>query len=171
MKRVHSLVGLLLGLTFSLWAVQASANIVYGFSGVTFSDGGTLTGTFTTNDARTSLLDYDITTSANTNIGFHYTPGTSSSGSTSLPFIIVLNTPPALDHILEVTFNSPLAATGGTIKIGDFDSFEQGPMAAGVRRTITAGSAVAVPEPSTLALFGIGALGLLGLRRIRAGRA
>src|SRR5215470_1943638 len=66
MKRFLSWVGLALLLA----AGQASANIIYTFSGVTFSDGGTLTGTFTTNDTSTTLLDFDITTSAAPGIGF-----------------------------------------------------------------------------------------------------
>jgi hypothetical protein len=147
---------------------QASANITYSFSGVTFNDGGTLTGTFITNDTRTSLINYDILTSPNVNIGFHYTPGTSSFASSSLPFILVANTPPANDHILQVTF-SGLSAAGGGITIGAFDSFEQG--LSGARRNIVSGSviAAAVPEPETYAML-LAGLGLLGyiVRRKRA---
>jgi hypothetical protein len=146
---------------------------VYTFSGVTFDDGGTLTGTFTTNDPITTLLDFDITTSPGVGIGFHYTPATADSSSTALPFILVLNTPPALDHILEVTFNGGLTALGAPITIGINDSFEQG--TGGARRVITAGeasvAATAVPEPSTLALTSLGVLGILLHAVRRRGRA
>src|SRR5436309_2462242 len=81
------------------------SNIVYDFSGVTFSDARTLTGSFTTNDARTALLGYDITSSTGTNIGLHYTTLNTGSSSTSLPFILVLSTP-SLDNILQVTFDN-----------------------------------------------------------------
>src|SRR4051794_39424706 len=78
MKRILSWLGLVLVLA----AGQSSANIIYTLSGVTFDDGGTLTGTFTTNDAMTALLDFNITTSAGTGIGFNYTPGSADSTST-----------------------------------------------------------------------------------------
>jgi len=162
MKQLLSAVGLVLFLT----AGQASANIIYTFSGVTFSDGGTLTGTFTTNDTFNALLDFNITTSAGVGLGFTYNPGTAGSGSTSLPAIIVLSTT-TLDEILQVTFNGGLTALGAPILIGTFDSFEQ---AGTPRRDITAGSAIVsngVPEPWTISLLGIGVLGLLAARRRR----
>jgi len=155
MKRLLSCVGFVLLLAAS----QASANIVYSFSGLTFDDGGTLTGTFTTDDAILSLLDFDVTTSAGAGIGFHYTTATAASSSTSLPFILVLSTP-TLDNILQVTFSGGLSALGGPIEIGTFSSFEQ---TTAERRDITAGAVVVaqVPEPATLGLLAIGVLGML----------
>jgi len=168
MTRLLSVVSLL-GLTLTLWAGQASANIVYSFSGVTFNDGATLTGTFTTNDSFNALLNFNITTSAGTIPGFTFTPATSDgTTSTSLPFILVANTPlTSFENVLQVTFNN-LTAAGAQIKLGAFDSFEQGPPG-NIKRVIEAGSVIAVPEPSSV-LFGIGGLGLLAyvVRRRRA---
>jgi hypothetical protein len=173
LKYAYLAVAFTVGLAASLGAREASANIVYTFSGVTFDDGGTLAGTFTTNDAFNTLLDFDITTSPATNLGFHYTPGTFDSSSTSLPAIIVLNNPPALDEILQVTFDGGLTATGAPITLDPFDSFEEGPN--GAKRVITGGEAIvsttSVPEPSTMALVGISALGgLLAFLRRRQRR-
>ena len=165
MKRIL----LLVGMVFFLTAGHASATILYTFSGVTFAGGGTLTGTFTTNDAITALIGFDITTSAGAGIGFHYTPATAGSSSTSLPFIIVLSTP-TLDNILQVTFSGGLTALGAPILIGTFASFEQ--TTAPARRDILAGAAIVgavVPEPSTIALLGMGVLGLLASVRRRRG--
>ena len=78
MKRLLAAVGLIL----SLAAGQAPANILYTFSGATLDGGGTLTGSFTTDDAISALLDFDITTSAGAGIGFHYTHETAGSSST-----------------------------------------------------------------------------------------
>jgi hypothetical protein len=133
---------------------------LYTFAGVTFSDGGTLTGTFTTNDPITTLLNYDITTSPGIGIGFNYTPTTAPVNFSSLPSIIVVETP-GLEHLLEVTFTGGLTPLGAPITIGTFDSFEQG--LGGARRTITAGQAIpTVPEPGTLVLLSMGLAGLLG---------
>jgi len=163
MKRLLAAVAMVL----SLAAYPASANIDFSLSGATLSDGGTLSGTFTTNDALNALLDYDFTTSGGTLTGFEYTPATAPVNLSSLPSIIVVETA-ALDHILEITFQGGLTATGATILQGQFDSFEQ---VGTDHRQINAGEAVvaAVPEPSTIALLAIGALGLLtGVRGRRA---
>ena len=128
-----------------------------------FGDNGTLTGSFTTNDARNTLLDFDITTSSGAGIGNHYTLGNSDSISTSLPFILVLHSPANTSdkNLMEVTFSS-LPSPGGSapITLGQFSSFEQN--TPDVKRFIEAGSVVAVPEPSTAALIADGGLGLLG---------
>jgi len=167
MKRFLLAVGTIL---FLAGAGPASANITFTFSGVTFDDGGTLTGTFITNDTATALIDFDITTAGGAVTGFEYTPGTAGSGSTSLPGIIVVE-PASLDHILQVTFSGGLTTLGAPILIGTFDSFEQ---VGTTHRDITAGLVSAapagVPEPSTIALLGIGVLGLLFFaRRSRQG--
>jgi PEP-CTERM motif len=155
-------------LVLSLGVVEARADHVFTLSGVTFDDGGTATGTFTTDNTLTNLVSYDITTSGGTLTGFDYTPATTSGGFSSLPTIIVLETA-SLDHLIQLTFTG-LTVAGAPITIGQFDSFEQDPT--GAHRQVIAGSVVgaSVPEPSSLALAGTAALAGLGLwaRRRRA---
>ena len=159
MKRLLAAVGMALLLASG----QSWANIIFTFSGATFDDGGTLTGTFTTNDAADTLLDYDILTAGGALTGFHYTPATANSLS-SLPFILVLE-PASADPILEVTFAGGLTPLGATITIGQNDSFEQ---VGADHRNITAGSvapAPTVPEPGTLLLLGAAILAAVVLTR------
>jgi len=159
MKRLLAAVGM----AFLLATSQAWANIIFTFSGAMFNDGGTITGTFTTNDTADSLIDYDILTSGGALLGFHYTPATANSLS-SLPFILVLE-PASADPILQVTFAGGLTPLGAAIAIGQFDSFEQvGPF----KRDIIDGSvapAPSVPEPGTLLLLGAAMIGAVSLRR------
>ena len=164
MKRLLSLVGAL-GFALSLAAGPASANIVYNFSGVMFDDGGTLNGSFTTNDLMNTLVDFDITSSTNGTFGFHYTPGGGTISFSSLPGILVLDAPGG--DSLQVTFSS-LTTSGGVILIGQFDSFEQDSV--NNHRQITAGEVVTanpVPEPTPLALVVIGLLAMLGYTKLR----
>jgi hypothetical protein len=146
-----------------LAAGPASADIIFTLSGA-LDDGGTVSGSFTTDDAVLSLLDYDITTSGSN--GFTYNTTTAPQNLSSLPFILVVETAD-LSHILEVTFAGGLTATGANVLVGAFDSFEQIP--GGTHRQITQGSAAVsttpVPEPSTIALLGIAVLGIAAFVR------
>ena len=159
MKRLLAAVGIVLMLA----AGQAAANIIFTFSGATLSDGGSLTGTFETDDTATNLIDYDILTSGGVLTGFNYTPATANSLS-SLPFILVLE-PASADPILQVTFDGGLTPLGAMILIGQFDSFEQ---VGTQKRPILAGSVApvpTVPEPGTLLLLGAAIIGAVILRR------
>jgi len=159
MKRLLAAVGIVLMLA----AGQAAANIIFTFSGATLSDGGSLTGTFETDDTATNLIDYDILTSGGVLTGFNYTPATANSLS-SLPFILVLE-PASADPILQVTFDGGLTPLGAMILIGQFDSFEQ---VGTQKRPILAGSVApvpTVPEPGTLLLLGAAIIGAVVLRR------
>jgi hypothetical protein len=160
-----------LGVAILLAAGPASADLIFDFSGVSFDDGGTLTGSFITDDGTTSLLDWDVTTSGGTLPGFHYTSSNTVSFSSITPLggILVVETA-GLEHLLQVTFAGPLSPSGAGITLGMFDSFEQTPGGPPQpHRVITAGSAVvgttAVPEPSTIALLGIAVLGVAGFVR------
>ncbi len=158
-------------LALALGAVEARADHVFTLSGVTFDDGGTASGTFTTDDTLKNLLDFDITTSPGTDIGFHYTSATVISTPTDLPFILVLETA-SLDHLMELTFTN-LTATGSPITLGDNVSFEQG-TTVNARRLVTGGEVIAagaVPEPSSLMMGSVAALAGLAVCARRSRRA
>jgi hypothetical protein len=152
---------------------EASANIVYNLSGATFgSPGGTATGTFTTNDARTVLVTYDITTSTVSGFpGFEYTPATAPSVTDFLPSGFTVNDFPG-PHVLFLQFaTGGLTPTGATISTST--SFELNNNAPAGNRFFASGSAVAVPEPSMLVSAVSGVLLSLGYawRRRRKARA
>jgi PEP-CTERM motif len=164
--RRHLTAAGLLGLALSLGAGEASANIVFTLQLVTFFDGGTATGAFTTNDALDSLIDYDITTSGGIFPGFRYNSTTAPVDSSSIPSILVVEDATPV-HILQLTFLDGLTTAGAPILLGGNDSFEQ---VGSDKRFVSSGSvivgpqSVAVPEPSTLALTTLGGIGVLGYR-------
>jgi PEP-CTERM motif len=151
----------LCALALLLGSGQASADHVFTLSGVEFDDQTFATGTFTTDNSLSNLLDFDIKTSNGTLTGFEYTPTTIVLNPTDLPFLIALDGP---DQVIQLTFVN-LTATGSLITIGSADSFESN-LSTGGKREIVAGSVVsgsAVPEPSTLLMGGFAALTGLGL--------
>ena len=109
--RRHLTAAGLLGLALSLGAGEASANIVFTLQLVTFFDGGTATGAFTTNDALDSLIDYDITTSGGIFPGFRYNSTTAPVDSSSIPSILVVEDATPV-HILRLTFLDGLTTAG-----------------------------------------------------------
>jgi MYXO-CTERM domain-containing protein len=143
---------------------EAKADHVFQLVDVTFGPpfGGTATGTFTTNDAITSLLNYDITTSSVAGYpGFEYTPATAPDVFNGLPNGFDLSDSNRGPHFLVLTFSGGLTATGATII---FPSYEENSNALfPFMRNIVSGSVVGVPEPSSLVLGGLAAAAVLGL--------
>ncbi|WP_136161709.1 PEPxxWA-CTERM sorting domain-containing protein [Sphingomonas flavalba] len=151
-------------------ATPASAAKVFVLDGVTLQGGGTLTGTFTTNDAITALEAVNITASANV-----YNPG--NGINYNLPGFVYDNISyvdwQQVPNFFRMTFSdagknfqmvlyfTPALSDAGS-KISTTQSFES---EIGVHRYVTAGSAAlsagAVPEPATWALL-IAGFGLVG---------
>jgi hypothetical protein len=151
---------------------EAKADHVFQLVDVTFGSpfGGTATGMFTTNDALTALLTYDITTSSVAGYpGFEYTPATAPDVFNDLPNGFSLSESNRGPHFLVLTFR--LTATGATII---FPSYEENTNALfPFMRNVASGSVVGVPEPSSLVLGGLAAaagLGLWAWRRRAASR-
>lgn len=148
-------------ITLLLPEQKASANLIYNLSGVTLQGGGTLTGGFTTNDARTVLLTYDIIASANGAFpGFEFTPLTSTATAPGfLPSFFQLDSPGSAFE-LRLIFSGGLTANGATITTGSSYEFE----ASGGPRSVTAGSvipAATVPDSGTSLTLLLMSAGLL----------
>jgi hypothetical protein len=148
-------------------ARTASADFVFTLSGVTLAGGGTLTGTFSTNNALNTLTGFDITASANGAFpGFHYTTASSTVTAPNLPTFFQLDSPGSADE-LRLIFNGGLTSSGATLTTTSYE-FES----AGGVRTVTSGRVTAVPEPGSLTLISGGlALSVAGLVRRRGRRA
>ena len=138
---------------------EAAADHVFQLADVMFSDGGTATGAFTTNDALTALVTYDITTSTVSGFpGFEYTPATAPAVNNKLPSQFGLFDGPM--RSLSLGFGgSGLTATGATLGTNSFELNA----AADNDRFVVSGSVVGVPEPSALVLGGLAAAAGLGL--------
>ena len=140
----------------------AMAAQIFTLEGVTLQGGGTLTGSFMTNDALTQLLSVDITASAGSYGGFAYAAITYNSIANanwvSLPTQGFQITDAGGAQQLRLNLQ-PLTATGGTITSPN--SYEYQNIAGS--RSILSGRVVQapVPEPATWAMM-IGGFALVG---------
>lgn len=153
----------------ALSATAAHAVVIFNVSGV-FSGGGTLTGTFTTNDALTQVVGLDLTSSQNGAFQLTNYTNTGSIDNQQLPntFRLTVTQP---TKQLQLFFSPALSATGGTIT---GNSFEAQQIQGAGNRTLTgsvssASVTAAVPEPATWAmmLLGFGFVGSAMRRRQR----
>ena len=154
-------------------SAPAWATKTFVLDGVTLQGGGTLTGTFTTDDALDKLLAVNITASASTVGAYTFSQFTydnvAQANWVSLPTQGFQISTTGSAQQLRLTFN-PLTDTGATILKNTSYEYQ---FTAG-SRTVTGGQVVldapaAVPEPATWAMM-IGGFGLIGAalrRRVR----
>jgi hypothetical protein len=143
-------------------SVQAA--MIFNVSG-TFIEGGTLTGSFTTNDDLTALEAVDITTT--TTQTSHYTLASASFSNLSDSMQLKLFSP---NRLLNLVFDPSLSPSGVT-NLGSQSYQVQGNIQNSDRKYLTgtvtaANTSGAVPEPETWAMMlaGFAAIGW-GMRR------
>lgn len=148
-----------------------AATIQWSLSGVTFDDGGTASGTFSTDSVSGNLLSYNLTTSAGSTLpGFNYNASNSSIYGNNVfsvnSFLLTNNSPFAIPYLNLSFQNSLTTAAGATDALINNNSWECNNCSS--VRYITGGEAVssAVPEPETYAMLLVG-LGLMGFLRRR----
>jgi hypothetical protein len=158
------------GFTFGAMALmvvclplKAQADVIWSLSGLTFLDGGSVSGDFTTDDTGI-LLSWDLLTAAGSAL-----PGEtydSSAGSTIVDAetigFRVASDDAAQD--LEVLFFGNLVPADSPLPVAE--AFEFNANATIDRFNLYVGDAMVVPEPGSLALFGTGLIALwIGRRR------
>ena len=156
--------------------MSAQASVIdWTIQGATFNDGGTLTGTFSTDSITGGLVDYNFVTSAGSAFGgFAYTSASSDFYGNNYfgpnSFVIVRTTPFAYPLLSLMFVNSLNVAGTNNFVIGNSTCNGAGAIESNNNctnyRYITAGGASTdVPEPATIALLGLGLLGFAAARR------
>ncbi len=155
----------------ALAVTPASAGAIYTLENLVFSDGSTITGSFTTNPSNIYhfVPTWDITTSTGTFAGYDYTTG-SLNDSTNGDLTRVVFNRPGYNGYLVLAFNSSLLDyTNATIdfsqsyECSSYATSEGACGSHGVQRNLVApesgDSFAAVPEPASLAIMGSALLG------------
>jgi hypothetical protein len=169
--RTLALAGLALAAISASATASPSYPIDWTLKNVTFSDGGTASGSFAINQYG-QIQSWDVTTTTGTALtGYDYTPIINAMLEDN-DTVLILNRA-GYDGYLYLTFENSLFLAAASDPLVLVDSYEcsgyeqvNGSCGRSVERTIASGSAV--PEPMSMSLFGTALLGLGILRRRRS---
>ena len=171
--RIVVLIGSMLGFVLGGASSASAYPILWKLNSVTFDDGGTAHGAFTTDSTTGDVLGFDIVTTPGATLnGFTYNAGTSFlyGNNVNQPnsFIIANSGNPFFIPYMQLTFKYPLI---GSLSVDPI--IPGNPPFAGYSyecnncipfRFVESGYATA-PEPGTLALIGSALVGLAAVRR------
>jgi hypothetical protein len=150
-------------------SVCVSANTLYNLNSVTFSDGATVTGSFTINTALNALVSWSINVTGSTlspTANYEYLTSNSNYFNISATEVALASNPFA--EYLVLIFNSSLGG-GGTIGLVAATTVDCDP--SGKCGALASGSASMVaPEPAAALLVSpfLALLGVIAYRRKRA---
>lgn len=151
-------------LALALVASPIHASVVFNVTG-SYSDGGALSGTFTTDDALTTLESTSLTVSGGS-LGLDSVIFNDASyitaGTQNLPDSFSLLALSSVNKSLSLVFNSPLTLSGATLSTTSDNYQEFVGTRTIVSGTVTNANPVSVPEPASwaLMLIGFAAVGL-----------
>jgi hypothetical protein len=160
------------GLTFA-FATCASADVTWFLQDVTFSDGATATGFFTTDPAFDALDNWSVNVSGSS-IGANYDYLTTNSNFFDIsPTFVALGSSPFVQFILVIP-QSAMTNAGGTINLLTGDSgldCNNGPCGTLLTGSITSTSPTPEPRFGAILLVSLAGLGFLARRKFAAARS
>lgn len=175
MKNVKSIFAALPMMFALLLAVPAQASTLnWTLGGVQFNDGGTASGTFSTDSVTGNLLSYNISTSTTTNMAGYLYDGIDDAfycdSCIAANSFLVVNTLGGFgDPFLQLAFANGLNTTGmNLLTLGGWSdgSAEVTNYGFNPHRDVIAGYATTdVPEPGSAALLALGLVGFAIARR------
>ena len=166
----------MLVLLFCVPSIASANGITWDLSGVTFSDGGTASGTFVYDAASNTYSSIGIITAGGPAFGgATYTSLSGVFGSSSTGMLLGASGDLTNTALLFLIFGADLTSSGGTVPligVGEGTCDNSNCSASTLLRSITAGdlvgtSTVSTPEPSALSLLGLGLATLLAGAAIR----